>query len=474
MKALVHKDWIEFVRDRRFVTAAALFAVLALTALILAADHVASYQRNVASAEAGDRQTWLNQGERNPHGAAHFANWAFRPLTATALLDPGVTRYATVAIWLEAHKQNIGVGRPSEDQATTIDVGDFSLAWVLQTVLPLLILVFAAGLVARERERGSLRLLLASNVAVGRLLLAKVVGLARTVAFMTGPLVLLALVAILISPAPFDADQAVRLGVWCIAYAVYLGTFLLIGIAVSAVANRTGRAVLIAVGVWLVTVAIGPRLSGTLADLLAPTMNAQTFWAQIDNDYEQGLPGDPDAATRRQTLREDTLAEFGVETTEALPVSFSGVSLDASERYGNRVFDLHFGRLYAERDQQRSVMRWASAVSPLVALQNVSTSLAGTDELHHRDFAQQAETHRRKVVNALNGDLIQHGAGKTFYQYNADATLWETMPAFTYARPPVSAMLPKIFPDIAVLLLWFFVGLACLGSASRKLSGKPI
>ncbi|MEM1187567.1 MAG: DUF3526 domain-containing protein [Pseudomonadota bacterium] len=473
MKALVRKDWKEFVRDLRFVMAAGLFAVLALTALLLAADYVASYQRDVASAEAGDRQTWLNQGERNPHGAAHFANWAFRPLTATALLDPGVTRYATVAIWLEAHLQNIGVGRPSEDQATTIDTGDFSLAWILQTVLPLLILIFAAGLVAREGERGSLRLLLASNVTVGRLIVAKVVGLARTVAFVTGPLMLIALVAIALSPAPFDADQAARLGVWCISYAVYLGIFLLLGIAVSAVSSRTGRAVLLALGVWLLTVAIGPRLSGTIVDLLAPTLSAQTFWSQIERAYEQGLPGDPDADTRRRMLRENTLAEYGVETIEALPVSFSGISLDASERYGNRVFDLHFARLYAGRDQQRTLMRWASAISPLIAMQNISSSLAGTDELHHRNFARQAELHRRRVVNALNGDLIQNGAGKTFYQYNADATLWRSMPSFSYDHPSLRAMLPTIVPDLALLFLWLLGSLACVTGASHKLAKEP-
>ena len=84
MSAIAAKDWREFVRDRRLVIAAGLMLVLALLALALSWQRVASHEADRAAAEAGDRQTWLEQGEQNPHGAAHFASWAFRPLTPTA------------------------------------------------------------------------------------------------------------------------------------------------------------------------------------------------------------------------------------------------------------------------------------------------------------------------------------------------------------------------------------------------------
>ncbi|WP_172438978.1 hypothetical protein [Porphyrobacter sp. TH134] len=83
MSAIAAKDWREFIRDRRLLIASALMIVLALLALALALSwqRIASHEADRRAAEAGDRQTWLEQGEQNPHGAAHFASWAFRPLT---------------------------------------------------------------------------------------------------------------------------------------------------------------------------------------------------------------------------------------------------------------------------------------------------------------------------------------------------------------------------------------------------------
>jgi len=55
---------------------------------------------------------------------------------------------------------------------------------------------------------------------------------------------------------------------------------------------------------------------------------------QLATDYEKGLPGDPDSETRYKQLEAATLARYGAETTDALSVSFAGLSLDAGGRCG--------------------------------------------------------------------------------------------------------------------------------------------
>lgn len=469
MSAIARKDRLEFVRDKRLLLATVLMAILAIAALGLAWQHVHQYEQERSQAEEGDRRSWLAQGERNPHGAAHFANWAFRPMTPTAIIDPGVTPYAPSAIWLEAHSQNPGVARAVEDRTTTLDLGEFSVAWVLQTLAPLLVLVLAAGLVAREIERGTLKLMLMSGASAQGLVKKKARSLARIAAIVFIPLGVVAVAAVMLAPAAMTVDQVVRLALLLVAYAVYLAIFVCAGIAVSAMTGTTERALLLLIAVWLVAVPLGPKLAGTGSDLVHPYRDAQAFWQQVQGDFRDGLPGDPDSATRAKQHEAQTLARYGVGSTDELPVSYSGLSLDASERYGYRVFDRRFAELHAARDQERATMRLAAVVSPLVALQNVSTGLAGTDEAHQRDFARQAEAHRRVVVNQLNDDLIRHGAGKTFAQYNADATLWQATPAFVYRSPTVSHLARAWLLDAAVLLCWLVVALCGLYLAGRQL-----
>ena len=102
MSSIARKDWLEFTRDRRLVVMAALIALLTLAAIATSFVRITEYERDRAATQVRDRVTWENQGERNPHGVAHFASWALRPMTSLSLLDPGVTPYAGSAVWMEA------------------------------------------------------------------------------------------------------------------------------------------------------------------------------------------------------------------------------------------------------------------------------------------------------------------------------------------------------------------------------------
>lgn len=126
--AIVAKDARELRRDRRAVAMIVLVLILGLTAVATSFARVSAYESDRAATIMKDRQTWEAQGARNPHSVTHFATWAFRPLTAGALLDPGISSYAGSAIWMEAHNQNPARARPVEDQVMTLATGEFSIA----------------------------------------------------------------------------------------------------------------------------------------------------------------------------------------------------------------------------------------------------------------------------------------------------------------------------------------------------------
>lgn len=460
--AITGKDWREFTRDRRLVVMALLVLLLALAAIVTSFARVSAYETDRQATERRDRTTWESQGARNPHSVAHFSTWALRPLTPLALLEPGVTPYAGSAIWLEAHNQNPARARAVEDAASAFDLGSFSIAWVLQFIVPLLIFVIAAGAVARERERGTLRLMLASGVAAGKIVPRKALSTARTALLLIVPVVLAAGAASVM----LGLADPLRLILWATAYLLFLAIVTVIGVAVSALSRTVSQAMLALIAIWLLTVLIAPRVGAAIGVAAAPVPTPDQFFAAMSADMEKQpdvFGDDADSFGAAMAKR------YGVAKVEDLPVSFAGLQLDESERHGNIVYDRHFGALANTYAAQRAAMRWAGLISPLPALQNVSMALAGTDVAHQLAFQNQAEAHRRALIGALNRDMVEHGKGADF-DYKADPALWRTAKDFRFVAPPLQAVLAGIVPDLAILAAWLIAALALLRHAARRLT----
>ena len=466
--ALLRKDGLEFLRDRRLLGASALVLLLGLLALLLALGQVTAYERDRRAAEEQDRATWLSQGARNPHGAAHFNAWAFRPLTALALLEPGVTPHAGAAIWMEAHRQDLASARPVEDRAGTLDLGTLSLAWVLQVLAPLLLGVLAAGLVARERERGTLRSMLAAGLRPTSVVAMKARTLGVLGAVVLLPLLLAGAATVAMAPASLDADGVQRLVLWLLAHAGYLALVVCLAVALSAAVATAERAMLLWVGGWALAMLIAPRLGATIADAAAPLPTPREFWAGIEAQLGEADVFDPESPATK-ALQSATLARYGVARIEDLPVNFAGIQLDAAEAHGNEVFDRAYGKLHAHEDRQRTWMRIASLLSPMSALQNVSAGLAGTDTAHQREFAAQAEAHRRLTVGLLNADMTRN-AGRADFEYKADPLLWTTIPEFEYRSPSWWTKARAWAIDATVLAAWMLLAAGLLRRAGRALA----
>ena len=455
------KDWREFVRDKRLLLMAIMVGLLAIAAVATAFARVRAHEADRAATTARDRITWEAQGQRNPHSVAHFASWALRPLTSLAVLDPGVTPYAGSAVWMEAHNRNPARARPIEDAASAFDLGQFSAAWVLQMLVPLLIFVIGAGVVARERERGTLRLMLASGAAPGAIVPRKLGGLARIAALLVVPVLVSALAAAALA-GPVDP---LRLVLWGLVYTLFFAIVAGIAVAVSAMARTASQAMLVLVGLWLFAMLLVPRAGASLAELVAPTPSADAFFTGIAADMDK----QPDAFGKDSDAFGAAMAKrYGVARVEDLPVSLDGLRLAEGENHGNIVFDRYYGGLARTYAEQRNVLRASGIASPLIALQNVSMALAGTDTAHQLAFQTQAEAHRRRMIDGLNNDMTVHGKGKAF-DYLAGPALWKATKGFRWTAPELGFAVRAVVPDLLVLLLWLAGTSGLLSIAARRL-----
>jgi ABC-2 type transport system permease protein len=113
------------------------------------------------------------------------------------------------------------------------------------------------------------------------------------------------------------------------------------------------------------------------------------------------------------------------------------------------------------------VRRWLSVFSPALALQQLSSALAGTDVAAHHHFARQAERQRNQVIRAINEDIIVRGAGRGF-AHLADDDLWTRIPEFIYHPPPASLAFRSALWDLLIVMAWSAAALVIARRAARR------
>ncbi|WP_363350636.1 ABC transporter permease subunit [Methylocystis echinoides] len=468
IRAVAAKEWLEMRRDRRLVALFAFAALLMLAALGFGAAENARLSRERAAAAEADRELWTSQGAKNPHAAAHFGQYAFKPESPLALADPGVDPYVGTAVWLEAHKQNEAQFRPARDGGTAARLGGLSLAFILQVIAPLVVLLTGFASFAGERESGALKQLLSLGARPGDLLAGKALALFGAAAALLAPAFICAFVAVALLADPSKlslADQFLRLAVLTLGYGVYLAGFAFLALGVSALARDSRAALVALLAFWLVNAFVAPRLSADLARALAPTPSAQEFRAAIARDKAKTF-GHDETHPAFVAFRDETLKKYGVSRVEDLPVSFRGLTLRRDDENGYAIYDKHFGALQAAFDRQDALRTAAGFVFPLLAMQPFSMALAGADSRAQFDFATAAEAHRRLIQNEVSDNIIHFQRDES---YVAGPELWRRIAAFSYSSPKAGFALAGAREAIAGLLGWLALTAVFARVAVRRL-----
>lgn len=419
-------------------------------------------------------QQWLEQGEKNPHSAAHFSIYAFKPRLPVAFFDGGIEPYVGSAIWLEAHYQNEAVYSPARDATSLSRFGQLTAATTLQLLIPLLIIVMGAGLFAGEREDGTLRFLASLGIPSRTLAAGKALGLCFVLAALLIPATLMGAMALLLYGGAYESAGA-NLRAFGIAgvHVVYFGMFVFLTLAVSTLATERRPALLVLLTVWAMNGLVAQRVVPLVAEQLHPLPTWHSFQAAIAEDKRDGIDGHNPTGERAAELERQLLEEYNVDSVDELPIDFSGVALQADEEHGAIVYDRHYGALHDILQAQDRVHLLAGVLSPALALRDVSMALAGTDGAHHAHFAAAAEDYRRDLVRRLNEAIIYSEPGP--YESNVGGReLWESMPRFVYQPPSAGWAYSRQTGRFAVLGGWLvlLIGLAGVAASRYRLVVK--
>ncbi|MEL6613116.1 MAG: ABC transporter permease subunit [Bacteroidota bacterium] len=453
---IAKKEAAETLRDGRFWWTTAVVLLLLVGALATGWLHTERLVTQHTEASDAERAVWTGQEEKNPHSAAHFGTYAFKPVTPLLAVDRGLTAYTGVALFMEGHAIQDARYRPAEDASAAARLGELTAAAVLQWLVPLLIVLLTFGAFAGERERGTLRPLLSLGVSRRALAAGKALGAAAPLALVLVPAAILGALAMAVAAPPEAAAwSAPRVGLLALVYLAYFAVFVGVSLLVSALARSPRAALLVLLGFWFANGFIAPRLAADIAERVHPGLTAEAFAegkAEVD-----GLSW----ADRTVRVTERLLAEEGVSTLDSISVNMPAVRLYEGEQEETELYRALFERLADGFEGQGRVAQLGGVLAPLLAVAPLSTALTGTDYRHHRHFAEAAEAYRYDYVQTLNQNLIDYAApgGAWDRSYVVGDEVWAAIPPFAYEPPTAGWALGGHGLALAFLGLWL-VGLA--------------
>lgn len=471
IKTIAKKEFTEFLRDGRFRwTALTVFALL-LVSLGLGWKNYSTVKRDHDLAQKESRESWENQGSRNPHSAAHFGVYAFKPKLRLSLVDTGLDSYTGKYIWVEAHFQNPSRGRPVEDATALQRFGEMTAAGVLQLLLPLLIIFLAFDSFAGERERGTLRQVLSLGISRFELVLGKSIGLLAVLFLLLLPATVIGVLALALSNGNENLlSSGSRFALMSLSYLLYFGAFIGISLTVSALAVNSRTSLILLLAFWIFGCLIVPRIANDLAERYSPVPSGKEFWAGVEKSWAEGIDGHNPDDKRVQDLKDKILAQYGVTKVEDLPINFNGIQLQAGEEHSNLVFDKHFGSLWQKYFAQEKIHNLSGILSPLMGIRAASMGFAGTDLAQHKHFSDAVEQYRRPFVKMLNENFAFNSKTADDYNYFVNREIWEKSPQFIYSPPDTGWVLERQWLNLAGLLFWCFgaLGIAVFSANRMK------
>ena len=466
-------EWTHLLRTRLAMLALGLLLTLVALAALNSAAQLRTDALQRASYQRDADEAYRAQPDRHPHRMVHYGHYVFRMPSPLAIIDPGVDSFTGRSIFLEGHRRNTAAFSEARETSVLTRFGTLSPAFTLQVLVPLLLILIGFSSVARERERGILRQLLAQGTRGKALIQGKALALGGVAALALLPLLLSGLWLLIADPT-----EVLPLLLLIAGHAAYLAFWTALIVAVTALASNARSALVILIGLWALLTVLVPRLATDVAatSLTAPNqaevdIRLQEELRTVGNSHNINDPG-------FQTFQQQVLAQYSVSSIEELPVNYRGLVSLQGEAASSAVMDRLSAEQYALQRAQAGIVKWFTLVSPYIATRHLSMSSAGTDLANHQQFLDAAEAHRFALIQGLNTLHAQelHYADDSARSRDPEAEqrtrvsneFWSNLQTFDFTGAPPVERASRALPLLLALFAWLLLSGLLLRAAVRK------
>jgi ABC-2 type transport system permease protein len=359
---------------------------------------------------------------------------------------------------MEAHKQNDAVFSAAQESSSLIRFGELSTAFVLQVLMPLIIIFLCFGAFTQEKEDKTLQLLYSQGTSMQTLAWGKIWGYSGIVLCLVLPLLAVILALMLTqSEVAFSDAWLIRSGLLLLCYLAYLFGFVVVSVWVSAQAKTSRAALLSLLVLWVLACVIIPKTTVNLASNIYPVPSSFDFQQAIKEDEAKGIDGHNPEDERAEILKKQVVAQYKVDSLSQLPVNFDAIQMQEGEKYSSMVYQKHFTELQNTFNKQNKLSEIVGLVNPFLAIRQASMALSGSDYVSYADFQQQAEAYRFKLVETMNNYMRDNSKTGDWY-FTVNKELWSKVPDFQYKEPSISKVLSNNSLALLALGIWVMVG----------------
>lgn len=400
---------------------------------------IAEKRDEVAAIEAGrlDRKEHPYAGSPLDYPAA--ATLPLRPLSALTTGQRDLSASA-VEISLWGRDDTVLARRPIADPEQ-LQGGRFDAAFVVVYLLPLLVIGLCFDLLAGERERGTLRLVLAQPVTAVSYLRAKLA---------------VRVLVVLAALAAFGAAAALSLGTgadgsllgWLAIAALYVVFWAALAFAVNTRRRSAAANAMRLAAAWVTLLLLLPAAINVVVEQALPLPS------------RMALIGELRAADNRAAAQAHDHPELTGEDVFAWARNYYRMQRKIEEETAPR-----FMTFEAQVTRRAEIVRAASFLSPAVLAHDALGELSGTGPARHAAFARQA----RAFAQGLHAEL----SPRLFAGERLTAKDYDNLPRFTFAEEPASDVAARLLPPV-VLLLAVSAGLLVWGGRRLRRGDPPV
>tara|TARA_B100001059_G_scaffold60016_1_gene55509 strand:- start:4563 stop:5966 length:1404 start_codon:yes stop_codon:yes gene_type:complete len=455
MLNIILKEVKELVRDDRIKIVVIISLMLVLIALITGSSQYQKSNQQLADSVSKERNIWETQDEKNPHSAAHYGTYAFKPKFALSLMDYGITKYTGNSIFLEAHNRNEANFSEASDETSLTRFGTLSINFVLIYLFPLIIILLGYNSYTKELENKTLTLLKSQGVNSLKLILGKWIAI-------FSPILILTIIVFIVSGTLLSNIERVEFFRWSsliaffISYLMYYLIITTLTLIISIYSKSSGKSLVGALFIWISFSFIIPKIATNIANENHPYPSKLEFNTGVALDKKNGLDGHNPWNEAAKKLEEKTLKEYNVSKISQLPFNYAGFRMQKGEEHEAEIYKKHYNFLNQIAKKQNSVYQKLSFLSPFISLRFLSMDISNTSDKLHWKFTNDAENYRLSKQKFLNYDIKDNSKfGERGYKMNSEK--FKKLPKFNFIPPLLSEIIKENNQNILFLLLWFFM-----------------
>ena len=340
-------------------------------------------------------------------------------------MEGAAGKFATVGI-LSTPKLEGGSG---SDPAFAY-FGTLDMMYIVRVVLSLVAILLTYDAISGERERGTLALVLSNSIPRSTVLLAKCIsGYITLLLPFLAPLLLGLLILTTSGNINFSSEDWSRLGLVLLASLLYIGFFLMLGLLVSSLTNRSNTALMLLLFIWVVIVLAVPKVSMIIADKLSDVPSVQAVQSEKDAVSGQ-LWGEMRKRLAQYKQEHRNIGDAGLRMQGETGINIAKRRWELQSEYDRK------------KMAQFRLAANISRLSPASVYTYAATSLAGTGFNRQEDFIKAARSYQVGVAQYYYDAFLK---GENFEP--------DKLPTLKFRESTLSESWHSVSLDVLILFL---------------------